>query len=71
MLCQFEKHPDTCDPDETRLQGFGDITGDQICPELIQEARKEELNVFREMKVYEYVSREEALTGQRGKKAIN
>ena len=66
VLYQFDQHPDMCDPDEICLQGFDGITGDQICPELIQQAREEELNGFREMEVYEYVSREEALSDPTG-----
>ena len=62
VLNQFDQHPDMCDPDEICLQGFDDTTGDQICPELIQQAREEELNGFRQMEVYEYVSHEEVLS---------
>ena len=62
VLCQFEQHPDMCDPDEICLQGFDDITGDYINPELIQQAQQEDMNGFRDMEVYEYVSREEALS---------
>ena len=66
VLYQFDQHPDMCDPDEICLQGFDDITGDQISPELIQQAREEELNGFREMEVYEYVGREEPLSDPTG-----
>ena len=65
VLYQFDQHP-ICDPDEICLQGFDDITRDQISPELIQQAREEELNGFREMEVYEYVSHEEALSDPTG-----
>ena len=66
VLYQFDQHPDMCDPDEICLQGFYDTSGDQISPELIQQAREEELNGFREMEVYEYVSREESLSDPTG-----
>ena len=66
VLYQFDQHPDMCDPDEICLHGFDDIIGDQISPELIQQAREEELNGFREMEVHEYVSREEPLSDPRG-----
>ena len=66
MLYQFDQHPDTCDLDEICLQGFYDTSGDQISPELIQQAREEEPNGFREMEVYEYVSREESLSDPTG-----
>ena len=66
VLYQFDQHPDMCDPDEISLQGFDDITGDRINPELIQQARQEELNGFRDMEVYEYVGREEALSDSTG-----
>ena len=52
--------------DEICLQGFDDITGDYINPELIQQARQEEMNGFRDMEVYEYVSGEEALSDPTG-----
>ena len=67
--CGDESHCEgvlLCDPDEICLQGFDDITGDYINPELIQQARQEEMNGFRDMEVYEYVSREEALSDPTG-----
>ena len=66
VLYQFDQHPDMCDPDEISLQGFDDITGDRINPELIQHAQQEELNGLRDMEVYKYVSREEALRDSTG-----
>ena len=40
VLYQFDQHPDMCDRDEICLQGFDDITGDQICPEFIQQGKR-------------------------------
>ena len=45
---------------------FLTTTGDCINPELIQQARQEEMNGFRDMEVYEYVSRQEALSDPTG-----
>ena len=66
VLCQFEQHPDMCDPDEICFQGLDHITEDYINPELIQQARQEEMHGFRDMEVHEYVSREEALSDPTG-----
>ena len=58
-LCQFEQCPDMCDPEEIFSQGFDDITGVCTNPEFIKQARNEEMNGFRDVEVYECVSREE------------
>ena len=60
-LYEFEQHPDMCESDGIRLAGYDNVTGEYIKLEFIEQARCEELKGFRDMKVYEYVSREEAL----------
>ena len=60
VLCtNLNRTPDMCDPEEISWQGFDDVTGDYINPD--KQARNEEMKCFRDMEVYENVSREEAL----------
>ena len=44
-----------------------DVTGAHIDPKLIQEARQEEMQGFREHKVYHHVAREVAVNDPEGK----
>ena len=57
---------DMCDPQEEEVwkesleKAWDDITGEEICPKLVKEARAEEMKGFQEFGVYEHVLRSDA-----------
>ena len=42
------------------IEAYDDLSGARLCPELMRQARQEEIAYFKAMKVYEKVSLEEA-----------
>ena len=51
----------------TDMQYFDENTWEQLDPKLVEEGEKVELQRFRDMKVYEYVSRDQAINDEGGK----
>ena len=48
-------------------QEFDDLAGETLDEELVKEACREEIEMFRNMEVYEYVERSKAVKGPPGK----
>ena len=57
-----------CDECEHKAKvEWDDVTGDELDPQLVEEGCKEELEMFKRMKVYEYVLRRDAQADAEGK----